>query len=171
MKSYVLTLLAASISAAVIQLVAPKGEGGRLGEHVRMIAGLFLLVILLQPVQEGIALLRSVSEGEVTDSLRDGFPSDGGGDYEAVFNESLSHVGREEARAWVFTMLEADFGVPPSGCDVSVVCTAEEGQLTVDEVRIALPRDYASQNPHPIESRVTQALGCPCYVTVELFDS
>ena len=46
MSNYILTLLAASLAACMIELLAPKGDGGRTASYVRMIAGLFLLGIL-----------------------------------------------------------------------------------------------------------------------------
>ncbi len=170
MKTYILTLLAASIAAAVIQLLAPKGEGGKLGEHIRMVAGLFLLVALLTPLKDGIALLRSAAEGELSEHLTVSVSDGVLGDYEAVFGAALSSVGQNEVKAWVVSELESRFGIPPSGCRVSVTCIVEEELLSVCEVRIALRGEYVTQAPHPIESRVTEALGCPCYVTVEFFD-
>ena len=171
MKTYILTLLAASLAAAVIQLLAPKGEGGKLGEHIRMMAGLFLLVSLLNPLKEGIALLRSAAAGELSEYLTVTVPEGDPEDYGAVFGDTLSFVGREEVGAWVISELDARFGIPPSGCRVSVACAVEEEMLTVREVRIALLGSYAVRDPHPIESHVTKTLGCPCYVTVEIFDS
>jgi hypothetical protein len=167
MKTYILTLLAASIAAAVIQLLAPKGEGGKLGEHIRMITGLFLLVSLLTPLKEGIALLRSAAEGELSEHLTVEVPDGALGDYAGVFGDTLSFVGQEEVKAWVVSELETRFGIPSSGCRVSVTCAVEEECLTVSEVRIALRGGYVTENPHPIESRVTEVMGCPCYVTVE----
>ncbi len=169
MKTYILTLLAASLATAVIQLLAPKGEGGKLGEHIRMIAGLFLLVSLLTPLKDGIALLRSAAEGELTEHLTVKVPEDALGDYGAVFGDTLSFVGQEEVKAWVVSELDTRFGIPPSGCRISVTCAVEK-DLTVCEVCIALLGSYVTENPHPIESHVTEALGCPCYVTVEFFD-
>lgn len=170
MKTYVLTLLAASVSAAVIQLLAPKGEGGKLGEHVRMIAGLFLLVSLLTPLGEGLALLRSAAEGELAEHLTVEIPEGAPGDYGDVFSDTLTFVGQEEVKAWVVSELETRFAIPPSGCRVSVACAVEEEVLTVSEVRIALSGRYVTNDPHPIESHFSEALECLCYVTVDLFD-
>ncbi|MBR5124234.1 MAG: hypothetical protein IKU90_03805 [Clostridia bacterium] len=170
MKTYIWILLASSIAAAVIQLLAPKGENGGLGDHVRMIAGLFLVVSLLNPLKEGIALLRSVAEGDLSDCFDLTIPSDAEGDYEGVFHDALSFVGQEEVRGWVVSLLETEFGIPPSGCRVSVTCAVEGEIVAVEEVGITLLGRYAVEDPHPIESRVGEALSCPVCVTVELFN-
>lgn len=170
MKTYIWTLLASSIAAAVIQLLAPKGEDGKLGDHVRMIAGLFLVVSLLSPLKEGIALLRSVAEGDLSEYVDVFVSPSAEGDYEGVFHDTLSFVGQEEVGTWVESLLETEFGIPPSGCRASVACAVEEGTVTVRDVRITLLGRYAAEDPHPIERRVGEALNCPVSVTVELFN-
>ena len=76
MKSYILTLLSASLAASVVELLAPNGEGGRLASHIRMIAGLFLLVALLTPLREGIRLLREAADGDLSSRVEALIPSD-----------------------------------------------------------------------------------------------
>lgn len=166
MNTYIFTLLVASVAAATVQLLTPKGEGGKMAESIRMIAGLFLLVALLHPLQAGMELLRSAVRGDLVEQLTVSVPEDIQGDYEAVWGDTLTFVGREEVKAWVVSVLESEFGIPPSGCRVSVTCGIEGETLTVTEVRIALGESYIAHNPHPIESYVTQKLNCPCFVTV-----
>ncbi len=166
MNTYILTLLAASLAAAVVELLSPKGEGGKLVSHVRMIAGLFLLAALLNPLKEGISLLRDAADGDLTHRLESLLPTNTPDDYEAAFGDALTAVSRGEVEAFVVSALETDFGIPPSGCTVSVTCAYEDGILTVTEVRIALHGRYMTQDPHPIEDHVSERLRCPCYVTV-----
>ena len=170
MKVYILTLLAASVASAVIRLLAPKGTGGHLGEHIRMITGLFLLVALLTPLREGMELLRTAASGELAEHLTVAVPEEALGDYGEVFGDALTFVGREEVKAWVESELDTHFGIPRSECRISVTCAVAEENLTVSEVRISLSGSYITQDPHPIESYVTEKLGCPCYVTVDFFE-
>ena len=166
MKHYVLTLLAASLVAAAVELITPKGEGGRLVAHVRMVAGLFLLVALLVPLREGITLLRDAADGDVASRVEGLIPEAYQADYEAVFGESLAAMGEGEVKAWVLETLESHFGIPPSGCAVSVDCTYEADTLAVSEVKITLMGAYGLQDPHPIEDRIFTQLHCACFVTV-----
>ncbi len=171
MKSYVLTILAASLAAAVVEMLSPKGEGGRIAAHVRMIAGLFLLVALLEPLGVGISFLKNATGGDLadlSDRLEEALPDGYGEDYAAVFDGTLADVSRAEVEAFVVSALDTVFGVPPQDCAVEVVCAAEEGTITLREVRIALQGGSLLKDPHPIESYVAAQLGCPCYVTVQL---
>ncbi|MBQ9151727.1 MAG: hypothetical protein IJX72_05705 [Clostridia bacterium] len=166
MNAYILTILAASLAAAIIELLAPKGDGGRIAAHVRMIAGLFLLVALLNPLKEGILLLQSAVEGDLTDRLSEAIPNHTPTDYEAAFGDTLTAVGKKEVEAWVASTLENVFGIPSSGYTVEAVCESVETTVTLREVRISLHGKYILENPHPIEAYVTEQLKCSCYVTV-----
>ena len=167
MSYYILSLLSASLAAAIIELLSPKGEGCRMASHIRMIAGLFLLVALLNPLREGIRLLRDAAEGNIASRVESLIPSDIQTDYEAVFGENLAAIGSDEVKSWVTDTLKARFDIPPTGCKVSVTCAYDGETLTVTEVRISLLGKYMLQDPHPIESYFTQQLTCPCYVTVD----
>lgn len=162
---YLLSLLTASLAAAIAELLAPKGEGGRITAHIRMVAGLFLLVALLNPLREGIRLLRDTALGDPAARLEDLIPSDLETDYTAVFGDSLTSISSREVEAWITTELESRFDIPPSGCRVWVSCSYEEDTLTVTEARIALLGQYTLKDPHPIESYFTNQLNCPCFVT------
>ena len=168
MNRYILTILAASLAAAVIELLAPRGEGGRLAASVRMVAGLFLLVSLMAPLQEGILWLRSAAEGELSEELAERVPMLPSEDYEAVWGEALAAVGRSECETWIASVLESVFGIPSEGHVSQVICTGDGEGLSLLEARISLRGEYALRDPHAIETYIGEHLGCPCYVTVDL---
>lgn len=167
MKTYVLALFGASLAAAVIELLSPRGEGGRLSSHVRMIAGLYLIVALLAPLRDGIALLQNAVSGDLTGMIADRVPMLDT-DYEGVFGDHLSSLGQAEAEDYVRSALQSEFGIPPSDARVEVICTVTDHVPSVTEVRILLATAYATYDPHPIESYMEEAFLCPCYVTVDL---
>ncbi len=165
MSTYILTLLAASLAAAVIELLSPKGEGGRIASHVRLVAGLFLLVMLLEPLQEGLNLLRSAAAGELTIRLPQASDIHDTADYGYAFWDTVEAVSRGEVEAWVTEILEAEFSIPPSDCVVEAVCERDGDGLVLRELRIGLRGKYMLKDPHPIEAYFSERLGCPCYVT------
>lgn len=167
MKPYILSLLSASLVAAVVELIAPKGEGGRMASYIRMVAGLYLLVALLNPLREGISLLRSMADGDLVSRVESLFPSDVETDYNGVFGDSLTAIGEDEICSWVTDAMESRFGIPPDGCRAWASCAYDENILTITEVRISLQGNYALRDPHPIETYFSSQLDCPCYVTVE----
>ena len=166
MKPYILTILASSLLAAMIELLAPKGEGGRMTSHIRMITGLFLVVTLLHPIREGILFLKSAAEGNLTERLEELVPEAEAPDYEQVFLDALTDVGVKETEAWVLSALEAVFNIAPDDCTVRAICDTEEDRLVLREVRISLSGKYLWEDPHPIEAYIGEQLKCSCYVTV-----
>lgn len=166
MKPYILSLLSASLAVAVVELLAPKGEGGRMAAHVRMVAGLYLLVALLNPLREGISLLRSMADGDVASRVESLIPSDVETDYNGVFGDNLTAIGAGEVSLWVTDAMETRFGIPSEGCAVWASCAYAEDTLTVTEVRISLRGGYTLRDPLPIEVYFSSQLNCPCYVTV-----
>ena len=167
MKPYILSLLSASLAVAMVELLAPKGEGGRMASHIRMVAGLYLLVALLNPLKEGISLLRSLADGDMVSRVESLIPTDVETNYSGVFGDSLTAIGADEVSSWVTETMESRFGIPSEGCTVWASCDYGEDTLTVTEVRISLKGGYTLRDPHPIESYVSSQLNCPCYVTVE----
>ena len=180
MSAYVLTLLGASLAACMVELLVPKLDGGRMVGHVRMVAGLFLLVILLEPLADGLAFLKAAADGGLANALANTLegviqlqpeqPSASEGDYEEVFLSSLNQLGRQETEAYVTETLGKTFSIPPSACAVEAVFDfhreSPEAEAFLREIRIGLKGIYGLEDPHPIEAYFAERLGCPCFVTV-----
>ena len=164
MTPYILSLVAAAMAAAVVELLAPKGEGGRISAQVRMVAGLFLLVALLLPLRDGLAFLTELADG-------DGvlFPSYETPDYASTLQAAVVSMGRAELSAWVTSTLEAEFSVSPDLAEVVPVWEASDSTPPpLAEVYIVLSGKAALTDPHPMEAFFSEALGCPCHVSVSL---
>ena len=170
-SAYVLTLLSASVAVCLLEMLLPKGDGGRTASHVRLVTGLFLLVALLNPLRQGLLLLRSAATGDLAELVAERLPEVSyEEDHAGAFESALSGIGRQEVETWVVETLAAVFAIPAEGCAVEVVCgVAGEGDaatLTLCELRIGLRGRYALEDPHPLEAYFAERLGCPCFVTV-----
>ena len=168
MKQYVLSIIAAILMAAVIEKLSPAGEGGRITAHVRFLTGLFIILTLLSPLREAVELITTVSENGFQGVSEDLFAPSQEGDYREMLGQTLVTVSRSEGEAWVVKVLSERFSIPSEGCTVEVICTSDGETVAFCEVRIALEGRYALQDPHPVEAYISEALGCPCYVTVRL---
>ncbi len=164
MTPYILSLVAASLVAAVAELLSPKGEGGRISAQVRMVAGLFLLVSLLVPLRDGLTFLSGLADGDEIN-----LPSYDAPDYEATLQASILAMGDAELTAWITSALSCEFSV--SSDDAEVILMWEEGDAIpppLSEVCIVLSKRAILTDPHPIEDYFADALGCPCRVSVDL---
>ncbi len=168
-----MTLILAALAAAVVELLVPHLDGGRMAAYVRMIGGLFLLVVLIAPVTEAVTLWREAAEGELNERLPEAFlPAGEPTDYTAVWRETLAATGEAAVTKWVQETLAADFAISAEEATVSVVCTVSDatgdaaGVPVVQEVRIALSGGAILQDPRRMEAVIGEALGCLCFVTV-----
>ncbi len=167
MNAYIISLMVAAVAVAVVELLLPRGEGGRVSATVRMVAGLFLLVALITPLRAGIDLVQDAMNGELADRVIDQLSPDTlSADPLEVWNATLSAMGRSEVEIFVQNALFNRFSIPSTDCTVEAICGAEADTLTLVEVRIALHGPSVLHNPHPIEAYITETLACPCYVTM-----
>ncbi len=161
MTAYILSMLAAALLCAVVELLAPKGEGGRLASGVRMVAGLFLLVALLAPLRAGLDVL-SDFVGQDIDT-----PAEDAEGYESAWEASILALGHAELTAWVTETLTTEFGIA-ADCVEVVPVWGESDTVTppLSEVCIVLSGRAMAEDPAPIEAYFAAALGCPCRVSV-----
>ncbi len=166
--SYILPLLAASFAAAMVELLAPRGEGGKLAAAVRMCAGLFLLVSLLTPLRAGIALLSDLAD-EASEIPGIEIDAPDASDYESTLQASLVALGEHELHAWVCETLQTRFAIPPDHVEVIFVW-ADTPDLPppLGEVCLVVSGTAIFEDPHPIESYFTATLGIPCRVSVDV---
>lgn len=166
MQTYMLTLFSAALLAALVGLLAPEGEGGRLTSQLRMVAGLLLLLALLEPLRSGLSYLRALSEGDLPVPWNDPLSEPTLENYEEGLEATLIAVGQGEVEAYVKEVLETVFHIPREYATVGGVWDTEGEAMTLVELRIALRGAYALENPHPMEAYFSERLGCPCYVTL-----
>ncbi len=170
MSAYILSLCVASLIATVAELLAPRGEGGRLSAHVRTVAGLFLLVALLHPLRDGIAYIRDLAEGNISALLPDDVTLSEPTDYESILYASLSASTEAEVLSFVETHLSSEFGISSDAVTLSVVYIpgTADAPPVLQELRIALSGSAALQDPHPIEAYFADLFGTVCHVTVAI---
>lgn len=162
----ILPIASAALIASLAELLTPRGEGGRSVAYVRMIAGLFLLVALLDPLKQGINILRDTAEGELAARVEALLPEADPADYGEAFSDTLTAISRREAERFVRERMESEFGIPPEGYTLSVSCEGAGETVIFTETRISLQGAYVWEDPVPLEKYFAERLACPCFVTV-----
>ena len=175
MSAVCIPLLLTAVGAAIIERLLPDKDGGATGA-ARFVAGLCLLIALLQPLLNGISLLRALSASDGT-SLAERLnsqwtqnaPSDqalGEENQAALFADQLAAMGKEQVEAWVSASLNDRFGIPPADAKVTAACTSDGSTVTLTDVWISLTGTAVFTNPHIIEDWFEERLNCPCRVSV-----
>ena len=163
MKAYVYALILTAVVAAIAELLA---DGGGSSGAVRMVAGLCVLLALIQPIREGIVWLQSAAEGEIVPeewvSLPEGDPK-----AEEVFGEQLLHVSQQAVEAEALSLLRDRFDVPSDGCRIRATVVSEGHGVRVERMTVLLSGSAALKNPHTIKAFMENTFGGECAVAVE----
>ena len=133
MKAYLLTLIAAAILAILASQLVPDGERGGISKHVRLIASLFLICVLLSPVQTLIKNLPSLSDVNF-------FPSADENEYDAAYREQLQEAIDKASADYFTDML------------TQTLCT--ELSVSQEELRCKVFWDTAKGEPTPTKVTV-----------------
>ena len=163
MNGYVMALVMTGIAAAVAELLSPSE---RLAGHIRLVAGLCVLLALLAPIGSVAEYVHGVSEGGL--DVGEILPELEYEDYGESFAEELVRITAKETEAWVSDALENRFGVPPSAREIYVRAemTGDGQAPTLARVDIVLHTSAILQNPHDIQAFVESNLKCPCTVAI-----
>ena len=163
MSGYIMALVLTGIAAAIAELMSPSEK---LAGHIRLVAGLCLLVALLAPIRSVVAYFHTVSDGGL--DAEELLPELEGEHYGESFSEELERITAEETEAWVSGVLESRFGIPPDAREIYVKTeTLDDGKApSISRVDIVLHTSAILQNPHEIEAYVTSNLKCPCTVAI-----
>ncbi|MBE6557979.1 MAG: hypothetical protein E7661_03080 [Ruminococcaceae bacterium] len=165
MASYIYTWITVAFLAALAELMAPGGPGGKLTGHLRFVAGLCVLLALLPAVREGVAKLQDLADNAYDLSVSE----DAEKDYQQQFQASLTDMTADACESWVMTALETYFSISKDKCRVSVSVILDHNDTpSLSSVEICLLEEAILKNPHSIEKYITGQLSVPCTVRVEL---
>ena len=168
MGAYIYGIILVGVSCAVVELLSIGGESKMKG-HLRLVAGLCILVACIQPIKEGAAYIMDIANGEMEIELPQGGTYEKE-DYQAMFDGAIADMTGQEIEVWVQNTLRDVFGITEDQSAVEVVMTEEKSQDTgltyPKDVYICLTGKAILKNPHQIEAYMAEKLFCACYVSV-----
>ena len=162
MKVYLYALILTAVIAAVAEFLT---DGNATSGAVRAVAGLCVLLAMIQPVKEGLLWLQGAAEGNLEELVS--LP-EADMDAEVIFLEELGMVTEQVVADAVTAAMKERFGIDRQQCRVWVeVRTQKTGEPVVERVAILLSGTAVLKNPHTIQAYWEQTLGCACTVAVE----
>lgn len=164
MKSYLLTLLGASLAVTLVGLLSPKGEGGGMEKHLRLICALFLIFVLISPLSDAINDIRALIDGkyeitEIGESAPDG--------YREQMQQAADAASRQYFSDMLTQTLEQKFSIAMGDVRCSVIWDTVNGALQPTQVTVLLSGKAIWKSPRDIESFVSDLVGCICTVAIE----
>ena len=162
MTDYILSLVSASIAVSLLSILAPDASG--IAKHVRLIASLFLICVLISPIGTFLGGLRALANGEVT--LPEwSLPSEE--ETEKQFQAALNTASKAYFLDSLTQLLASEFSLQAG----DIRCTAnwsDEGDTpTPTKITVLLSGKAIWKNPTEIEAFVRDLLDCECITAIE----
>ncbi len=150
MQGVVLALFGAALAVGLAELLLPVEEGGT-ARVFRFLVSLVILLLILAPFMGLLANSETLLSGEIVtqEAEQEAF--------EEIFFDTVSAQGRAEFEKGLYTLLEAEYGIPPKNVTLLVRYGAE-GELA--GVSVFLSGGALLQNPETLSRELTKKLGC-----------
>lgn len=135
MKSYIISIICVGVIGSIISLIAPEGEGGGLGKHVRLAVGCVLILTCVSPLGELIEGLRELDLSGLVPEVNEGAIEE----YESIFGNSYEAAELSSLKEGIAAMLEERYGVAREDCEISVIADRNgSGELELKRIFITL---------------------------------
>ncbi len=132
-------------------MLAPEGEGGGIGKNIRLIYGICVVFVCINPIKEIVVGIKDLDIGILYES------DEVDQELEDIFNDTYSSAEIENLRSGIKRLLYDRFAVEEHECSVSAK-TADSGAL--ETVYITLYGSAIFKNTDEIEAYFEGMLGC-----------
>ena len=158
MKTYLLSLLGASLAVALVSILAPD----KFSKHIKLIASLFLICVLIAPLPRAIGSIQSLIDGINGDT-----GNDSSSDYTDRMDDAINSASKTYFAQTLTQMLEQQFSIPAGEIRCAVQWAEDEETLRPQKITVILSGSAIWKNPANIENFVSGLLGCECVTAIE----
>lgn len=164
MQSYLFSIIGAALAATVIGILTPKGEGGTVSSHIRLLTALFFICVLIAPIRSMLNTFTEFVNGEIHISGTNGAEST---DYQKQLDEALEASSKSYFTQMLTKTLESTFSIDTGNIRCTVHWGEQEERLQPTRVTIVLSGSAIWRDPDRLEAFVTDLLGCECVTAIE----
>ena len=158
MKTYLLSLFAASLVIALVSILAPSNAT----KYIKLISSLFFLCILAAPLPKLLDTLPDFFYEVTGDQEKDQMDES----YQEKADQLLEGASKTYVAQMLTELLEQRFSIPTG--EVRCVIQWEESEKAKPQkVTVILSGSAIWKNPETIEKTVTELLGCECITAIE----
>ena len=160
MKAYILSVIGASLAAALVILLTPEGKGGGIGKHIKLLTSLALLCIITDPF---LTFIGSLSESKLDgfkESLLENVSETD--PYENTLYESLSKMSADTLETELKNRISKRFGIKKDDLDVNAEYEIIDGTVCFKRIVVTLSGGAIFKNPHTVEAYVKEITGIEC---------
>ena len=155
-KGYILSVMCISIIGSLISMLSPEGEGGGIGKNIRLIFGLCVVLVCINPIKDIVLQIKDLDFDSIIE-----LPDGEGDRYDEIFDSSYSSAEIENLKEGIKQMLFDRFNIDGTECSVLVkVTSAGEGKSRLEHIFITLYGSAIFKNTDEIEEYIGKIFGC-----------
>jgi hypothetical protein len=165
LEKYLTTIIIATISVSIIQIIAPESDG--LKKYTQAIGILIVLCVCLSPISN---VIHSLNEGLFSD-LKNELLEDSDGDvnnYKDIFNNYLKDFSKSEYIIEIKDILKQEFDIPEKESVINILTNNYDNTIYVDEIQIMLIGNSVFKNPYAIEDYIYTLTGAKTHVSIKI---
>lgn len=164
MKSYLLTLIAASLMATLVGFLSPNGEKGGMAKHIKLLTSLFLVCVLIAPLKSAAEGLRSLIDGDWEIPWAESTDKE---NYQSEMQDAVNSASKSYFTDMLTQTLEQKFAIDTGNIRCTVRWEESAEALSPTQVTVFLSGKAIWKDPKAIESFVSELLGCECTTAIE----
>ena len=156
MKGYIISVMCISVVGSLVSMLAPEGEGGGLGRNNRLILGLCIVLVCINPIKSIILEIKDLDLGSIVD-----IEGSDEVDYEKYLDSAYTEAEVESLKSGIYRMLSDRFMIAREDCSVSVRLGQGEGDaMTLESICITLYGSAIFADTGEIEDYFGAIFGC-----------
>ena len=163
MTEYLISLLAAAPVMAIIGILSPEGVRSGLSKHLRLVAALVWICILIAPVSGLVTEWKEWQNGDFSFDTEQETEND----YQAILDEALDNHSTAYFCDMLTQTLEEHFSITKGDMRCHVAWNRGNDAMRPERVTLFLSGNAVWKSPKEMEAYVTDLLGCECITVIE----
>ena len=156
MKGYIISVMCISVIGSLISMLAPEGEGGGIMRNNRLVLGLCVVLVCINPIKSIINEVKSLDIGSIVE-----IPDSDEGKYEDYLGGAYTDAEVENLKSGIYKMLEDRFSIMREDCSVAVKLRQSEGNArALESIYITLYGGAIFKNTNEIEDYFGRIFNC-----------
>ena len=164
MKTYLVTLITASMALALVGILSPRGAKDGIAKHMRLLTAFITVCILIAPLRDAIASLGGILSGDTELPWEEPQEDER---YEQQMNEALQNASTSYFTQMLTEMLQSRFEIADGEIRCAVTWEQDNEMLSPVRVTVILSGRAIWKDPAQIEAFVSELLGCECVSAIE----
>ena len=162
-KTYILSIFATALLITIVDILAPAGTGGGLSKHLKLVASLVFVCILISPTVSLAERIQEFANGNWNFDIE----GDVENHYAGELQNALDDASKEYFEEMLNQTLCKEFEIAEGDLRTHVAWNNDGENPRPQKVTVILSGKAIWKNSAKIEEYVTSLLGCDCVSAIE----